>query len=662
MGFFDDQILLDAEVIICFMGINQTKNHSPKSKYMKKKSRIIKAAHYSKFILLVMLMVLISNKTIAQCTDNTTCQCEQTAYNIEAACAASCSGYQSHLTQLDCETYGLCNVASVKISATGFSFAPTVEVTHIKLYTMPGCVQDLGGGGAEGYSLEEFNSAGYNITFSAAGPIVTISTPGDAAHPILLPNNYIINFIVNVKDGNTKVTSRNYFFKITSTSYIVGDTHITTVDGVKYDFQAVGEFVALLDDDGDNLEIQTRQAAVATNGPGFDSYDNLSTCVTVNTAVAARVGSHRVTYQPKNNGIPDSSNMELRVDGNLTELGDKGLDLGSGSRVIKSPAGGGVIEIDFPDGASLVVTPAWWSSYNVWYLNVNVYNTSATRGIMGVLAVNKTNPGTETSHISAKTKSWLPALPDGSSVGPMPQNMHDRFVTLYKKFADAWRVTDKTSLFDYAQGTSTATFTDKNWPVENGQTCSVVGQTPMPPISHADAEKMTIGITDPILKANAIYDVMITGEPTFAKTYLLTQKIQTGTTVIKVFSSKDMTNYGEPITFTASVSRKYSVGKNVLTGSVEFSADGKVLDLVKLDANGHAVLTTKSLKTGQHQISAKYIVNESDTTALSSSSLIVIQTVTKGSIITQLFQHWWSWVLLIALLIILYLIFRKRKP
>ena len=62
--------------------------------------------------------------------------------------------------------------------------------------------------------------------------------------------------------------------------------------------------------------------------------------------------------------------------------------------------------------------------------------------------------------------SWLPALPNGATLGPKPASLHDRYVTLYQTFANAWRVTDATSLFTYAPGTSTATFTDTDWPAE----------------------------------------------------------------------------------------------------------------------------------------------------------------------------------------------------
>jgi hypothetical protein len=103
------------------------------------------------------------------------------------------------------------------------------------------------------------------------------------------------------------------------------DTHITTANGVHYNFQAAGEFVSLRDSGGD--EIQTRQTAVSTTFIGEDPYDGLTTCVSLNTAVAARVGEHRVTYEPDLNGTPDPSGLELRIDGVLTTLGLFGRDL-----------------------------------------------------------------------------------------------------------------------------------------------------------------------------------------------------------------------------------------------------------------------------------------------------------------------------------------------
>ena len=73
---------------------------------------------------------------------------------------------------------------------------------------------------------------------------------------------------------------------------------------------------------------------------------------------------------------------------------------------------------------------------------------------------------TRGSWAASRPQTWLPLLPSGATVGPKPASLHERYVALYQTFADAWRVTDQTSLFVYAPGTSTKTFTDRDWPAE----------------------------------------------------------------------------------------------------------------------------------------------------------------------------------------------------
>ena len=624
---------------------------------MKKQFKNYKAQSF-RFILMTIFILLIANRTFAQCEDSNPLLTCHSNIDFDPTCYAT---YNTPGDITDLKTSGLTNQSSVHIiSGAGDPTIQSMTITQIEIFNPPPGCNTTG----ETYAnAADFPTALYGISFqnSTTAPFkVTISVSG-AINIALIPIGSRITFIVNGKNSSgTIIVSRRYVFTITSSAYIIGDPHITTIDGVHYDFQAVGEFTALRDSGG-SFEIQTRQTAVATNGAGTDAYSGLSTCVSLNTAVAARVGTHRVTYEPNINGKPDPSGMQLRVDGKLTELGENGIDLGSGGRILKSSAGPGVIEIDFPDGASLIVTPAFWEYYSVWYLNVNVYNTAATKGISGVIATNNTTPGIAVSHIPAKTKSWLPALPDGSSLGPMPVSLHDRFVQLYTTFADAWRVTDKTSLFDYAPGTSTATFTDKNWPAEHAQSCSVPGQTPLTPINLAKAQELCRDIIDPNLKANAIFDVMITGEPTFAKAYLLTQQIQTGTTAIRVSASKDTTKSGDAVTFTTTVARKFSAGKDILAGTVEFTVDGKKFDQVKLEANGRAILTTTSFKVGRHQIAATFIP-DAGSTAFSSSSLEITHTVLdNGGIIATILHLWWFWLLVIIVIITIYIVIKKKK-
>jgi hypothetical protein len=300
-------------------------------------------------------------------------------------------------------------------------------------------------------------------------------------------------------------------------SSIIGEPHITTVNDVYYNFQAAGEFVALLDSNG--TEIQTRQTPLSTLAPGnYDpgdkDNDGLVSCLAMNTAVAARVGSHRVTYEPSFSGAYGSGAFDLRIDGKVKTLGADGVNLGDGARVRKSAAGKG-IEMDFPDGKILTAIPS--GSYDsMHYLNVQFEHT----GLVG------DGGGPAESGIAGAVPkgSWLPALPTGASVGSMPATLHERYETLYGKFADAWRVTSKDTLFDYAPGTSTATFTNTEWPVENAKTCAIPKQPVLKPVSAAVAKKACRSVSNEKLHASCLFDVKATGDIGFAATYKASER------------------------------------------------------------------------------------------------------------------------------------------
>jgi hypothetical protein len=299
-----------------------------------------------------------------------------------------------------------------------------------------------------------------------------------------------------------------------------GDPHITTGNGVHYNFQGAGEYVSLRNSSG--LEIQTREGPVATSfTPGGDPYDGLTTCVSLNTAVAARVAGHRVTYEPNLSGVPDPSGMQLRIDGVLTTLGPTPQNLGSGARILRTAAPGG-LEIDFPDHTVLLATPGWWPSQSKWYLDVDVVRPPSLGGAGGpVIEIAKASVPPSEGGIMASIPAgnWLPSLPDGTPMGPMPASLHDRYVGLYQTFGDAWRVANATSLFDYAPGTSTDTFTLKTWPGESGS-CTLPGVTPVPqPAPPAVAEHACRGITGRFSHADCVFDVTVTGNPGFGRTY-----------------------------------------------------------------------------------------------------------------------------------------------
>jgi mono/diheme cytochrome c family protein len=292
-------------------------------------------------------------------------------------------------------------------------------------------------------------------------------------------------------------------------NYTEGDPHLQTIDGVHYDFQSAGEFVLLRDLD---MEIQTRQTPVQTGDPlPPNGHTGLSSCVSINTAVAVRVGPHRITYLPPREGLSGERGPELRIDGKLTTLDAGEIRLAAGGRVFRASPGAN-LQIDTPGGTVINITSNWWDYRQLWYMNVNVRQSRATEGVMGAIAPN----------------NWLPALPDGTQLGPRPASLHQRYVDLYEKFEGAWRVTSANSLFDYAMGTSPATFAIEAWPQENPTRCDVPiagipkGPAPQKRLDEQTAANLCGKIEDKIRRNNCIQDVMVTGETGFAKAYVET--------------------------------------------------------------------------------------------------------------------------------------------
>jgi len=414
----------------------------------------------------------------------------------------------------------------------------------------------------------------------------------------------------------------------------VGDPHIHTVDGKEYAFQAVGEFMLLRDRDG--LEIQTRQTPLESANPFTDNYSGLTSSVSVNTAVAARVGSHRISYQPS--GVGGDGQLQFFLDGKPARLSTEGIDLES-HRVSAFDANGEMgLRVDYAHGAVLTVTPRFWF---IWFLDIWVSHTHADEGIMGSIPEN----------------TWLPTLPSGATVGPMPESLHDRYIVLYKTFADAWRLTDETSLFVYAKGTSTETFTDKDWPAEEPPSIlkpqfKIPGFPTPVNIPVAEAEQICQGVTIADLHANCVFDVGTTGDKGFAKAYLLQQDLRLHGSTVQIAGDKESTRPGESLVVTAIV-LPMTNGRPTPTGSVTFMVDGVAAGPpVKIDEKGRAQHTLDHLDAGEHKIRASYTSDGGDYHSSTSPNLLHMVEKGPGSTGGSTFGCWWViWILIILILI-----------
>ncbi len=249
-----------------------------------------------------------------------------------------------------------------------------------------------------------------------------------------------------------------------------GDVHIVTYDQVMNNFQGAGEFIlAKSRVPGDSFEIQMRLE------PWFGLFP-----ATVITQAALAVGSDRLTFDIDRpdlvylNGNPVSLSLDnptlFLSGGVLTELTPTTFKVlwNTGEEATIYDRGN---YVDIVDG----VPPGL---------------PGFVGGLQGF------NEGAAADF----------QLADGT-VLPQPLTAAE----LYGAYADAWRVTQVASLFDYDPGESTATFTIPNFPLR----APTLADFPADVVARAAAQVAAAGITDPSTRDATILDLIVTGDPSF---------------------------------------------------------------------------------------------------------------------------------------------------
>ncbi len=254
-----------------------------------------------------------------------------------------------------------------------------------------------------------------------------------------------------------------------------GDPHLRTFDGLGYDFQAVGEFLYLQStQDPTEMTIQIRLGP----WPG-------SKRIATNKALVTSVGGDIVEINVENT-------PRLSINNTPVTMADKEIiQLKNGCKIYAETQS--KYWIIWKDNSMAEVR------MHSRYLDVFVSLPDNRKGLIKGLLGN--SDGDKTNDLQTR---------DGSKTFDIANKLTKG--ELYNEFGNSWRITQAESLFTYATGKNTATYTDLNFPYE------LVRTSDLSETVRANAEQIcrNAGITNPILLEDCILDVGMTGDSTFA--------------------------------------------------------------------------------------------------------------------------------------------------
>jgi len=272
----------------------------------------------------------------------------------------------------------------------------------------------------------------------------------------------------------------------------VGEPHIYTLDGLAFDFQAVGEFVFAQSSLG-GFEIQGRTSP----------YHGASLQVSMNTAFGFRVAEAEVSLVRQTSG-----EIEVRID-----------DVAYEDRGPRELAGGGLLEIgsnswllSWPDGASAEVVSR--GPFLDLYVGLPERYRNTMSGVLG-------------NYDGDPKNDLVTAAGQDLGMSPMPEQ-------LYGMYADGWRISEKNALFHRKDDTdSTEDYTDQTFPQLS------LGVSGLNEEAVAFAEQACREVTNDAIFDQCVFDVGATGDLTFVDSARVAEA-RLNTPIVRVESSSEV--------------------------------------------------------------------------------------------------------------------------
>jgi len=254
-----------------------------------------------------------------------------------------------------------------------------------------------------------------------------------------------------------------------------GDPHLLTFDGLDYDFQGAGEFVLFEPLGGDGPTVQVRQ----------EPSSGICSDVALNTAVAAEIGGLQVH-------LATDSSRDLVLDGEPAALPGPTFLLPSGDSIQRD---GSTVTLWWASGERLAIGGVGAGRSLDIDASLPASSTGNVRGLLGTYDGDRGNDLT---------------MRDGVVVGEPAQWEN------VMAFGDSYRIDASESLFSYAAGESTDTFTIAGFP------SGPIGLEDLPASVRAEAEQTCLdaGVQGGVSLSNCILDVGCTEDDSFADSHV----------------------------------------------------------------------------------------------------------------------------------------------
>ncbi|HEV7665921.1 MAG TPA: VWD domain-containing protein, partial [Chloroflexota bacterium] len=273
--------------------------------------------------------------------------------------------------------------------------------------------------------------------------------------------------------GTTSAYPPPGLFARVLSSLLYGDTHLTSLDGLHFDHQQIGEYVLVTSNN--DFQIQVRQQPYGS-----------SRTISIATAVAMNVAGDRV-------GIYLKRTPKLMVNGTPMTLRVGATPLPKGGQ-IKYAAD--QFEIVWPDGSTVHVDASGRSSINVQAALASSRKNHAA-GLLGDWN------GDPSNDLMARDRTIVPIA---SIYGTTRQ--------VYTTFTDSWRIGSSDSLFDYGSGESADSFnSDRQFPYTQVSSAGLDTATRQ----AAERSCRAAGLDDGQFLDDCVLDVGETNDQDFAR-------------------------------------------------------------------------------------------------------------------------------------------------